>query len=197
MILPHQWNPPPERIAIRCPSCGDQAVFVFGRFAYVDDRPQRVVLTRHPACQTFPTTASGAKRHVVVHHPLLDPENEAGFTGKSLSEGGWERDGAHPRMREGTSLGSFACPVCLAGKAHVLTWPSDAFYVCTVRGVTLWTWTQEQCRLLRTFVAALPGERELVAGPLDLRHVPEDFLEGSAQAEVVKRLDRLLDAGDY
>ena len=198
MTLNREQNPPPERISIRCPRCGDQAVFAFGRHAYVDDRPTRVALGKRASCQTFTTTLEGEKRHVVVFHALLAPEGEAPpFEGTSLAKVGWDRDGTRPRKHEGMTLGAFACGVCLTTKAHALTWPSDAFYVCAVQGQTLWTWTRDECLALRDFVAATDDGRAMMPERLGLRQLPPDLLEGSGRDELVKRLDALLDAGAF
>lgn len=198
MTLHREQNPPPARIAIRCPRCGDQAVFAFGTFAYVDDRPARVALSKLPFCQAFTTTLEGAKRFVIVFHELLAPSGTAPpFEGTSLAKVGWDRDGARPRSREGINLGAFACGVCLTTKSHALTWPSDAFYVCAVRGVTVWSWTREECAALRNYVAASADERATTQERLGLRQLPPDLLEGDSRDDLVKRLDASLDAGEF
>lgn len=197
MPLGREQSPPPDRIAIRCPSCGDQAVFAFGRYAYVDDRSSRVALGKQPYCQTFTTKLDGQKRHVVVFHALLAPEDAPTFEGTSLAKAGWDRDGAKPRRREGMDQGAFVCSSCLAARAHTLTWPSDAFYVCAVRGETLWTWTRDECLALRDYAAASEEGRATMPDRLGLRQLPPDLLAGSGRDEVVKRLDALLDAGTF
>jgi hypothetical protein len=193
--LAFAWNPPPERIAIRCPDCGERATFEFGTFANVDDKATRNALYGNDACETFGVKQGGQKRVVVVHHALLDPENKADFHGISLSQGGWSEDGKRPPGREGTRLGSFTCDVCLLTKRHALTWPSDAYYVCTAQGHVIWAWTEEQWKLLRAYASASEEERPSYAENAYVHHVPPDLLSGKPLVDFIRRIDRLLEAG--
>ena len=191
MTFSREQNPPPDRIAIRCPRCGDQAVFAFGAYAYVDDRNARLALGKLSSCQTFTTKLDGEKRHIV------GGEGAPAFEGTSLAKIGWDRDGSRPRKREGMQLGAFACSVCLTEKVHTLTWPSDAFYVCAVQGETVWSWTRDECLALRDYVAGGDEARASMPERLGLRQLPPNLLEGSGRDDLVKRLDALLDAGEF
>jgi hypothetical protein len=192
MTGPYEWNPPPERIAIRCPSCDREAAFEFGELAYVDDREAREKLAKNPACDMFVATGwANNKRTVAVHYPLLDPLRTVELRGQSLRVGTWPDYSASGRFGP-QNLGAILCPACGRRARHTLRWPEDAYYACTIKDQRLWAWTREQCFILKDYIASGDRDRHGRGAFPFLLHVPAVFLKAKVRDQVVKKLGRLL-----
>jgi hypothetical protein len=90
--------------------------------------------------------------------------------------------------------GKLACDDCHhVCRNIVVTWPDDAFFVCTVRGQVLWAWSSQHVQAIRDFVESKTRKPGAHRGfKAALMHLPEHFLLAKNRAPTLKALDRLL-----
>jgi len=165
----NKYNPYPESFTITCPRCGGPAEF---RFAFT-------IVGRHgpPPPPAWPGAAvtTWGKWSVVQHDPALYP---------------WK---APPRGFARSDDGIRACLRCGGRFAHTLSWPSDAYFHCEVRGKTLWAWSAEQVVVLRDFLASSDRDPARYPGhSLFLRHIPPHFTSAKNREAAVAQLEKLL-----
>lgn len=165
----NKYNPYPESIAIRCPKCGEPAEFRFP-FTFVGKHGPKPP----PAWPSTDVTTWG-NWTVIQHDPALYP---------------WKQP---PEGHSRAHAGIRACPRCAGRFAHTLSWPSDAYYSCEIRGQALWAWSRDHVVALVDFLAS--AERDPSKYPnyfLYLRHIPSHFTAAKHRELAVRKLKQLL-----
>jgi len=171
----NKYNPYPEVCSIRCPNCRKEATFGFP-FVFISgperSREQRIAQYALPG---HIMEAWGGWT-VLINFPDLFP---------------WKAP-EHRTYRRG-DIGGYSCIHCGSRGKHPLDWPQDAYYVCEVRGHTLWAWTRDYAETLRSYIGS--KDRKKYPGYLlFLRHIPKVFLLAKNRDTVLKQLDRMLSA---
>jgi hypothetical protein len=85
------------------------------------------------------------------------------------------------------------CLHCGCRRKHRLSWPGDAFYAVSFRGVTLWAWNRQHLVALREFIASKERDapRHRAWGIAQAR-LPRPFVDAKNRDKAVARIDRVL-----
>lgn len=191
----YEWNPMPHVVDVRCPECGEPAVFEFAEVVRIARRVDIPFFEESDlfVYRKFEGYWAQEKWHGAVYYALLHGPPET--TIRDLPDGYQPSDWNHPKYlyrSHGPTEGAVACAGCGLRRRHELEWPADARYQVEYRGDILWAFHRESARELRQYIASDDRKREGYRWEAFLRHVPTVFLTAKAREAVVKRLDRIL-----
>ena len=196
----YDWNPMPHVVDVRCPGCGGRGKFEFAEAVKIARKEDIPFFKKSKTFEYrfFRRREHGTSWHGALFHPSLHGGGVGAIT-EALPAGYQASDWKHSKYlyrSHGLDLGAVVCGECGHRAKHVLQWPADAWYQIEYRRQTLWAFDLESARALRAFVAAdVAAERKPKkhAWSSFLLHVPSHFLGAKARAEVVKRLDRVIE----
>lgn len=160
----NKFNPYPDILTIKCPSCSGPAEF---RFPFSLLHMRDITSLRFKLWPTSEITRWGGW-YVVQHDPEL-------FRWKP------------PRYYENcrSTQGIRWCNHCVGRAKHTLVWPSDAFFAFELREGVLWAWTEEHAKVLADYIGSKDRKPENYAGYyLFLHHIPSVYLDHRARKRV-------------
>jgi hypothetical protein len=109
---------------------------------------------------------------------------------------GWEdpdnaaRSSHHHQLRSNI-LGVLMCPACGITRRHLLDWPADAYFTCTVKGELLWAWNREHLLQIRDFIQKEHRPGRGTRGWIG--SIPTHFLLAKNRDAAIKAIDKALD----
>lgn len=194
MTGPYEWSPMPHVLEVRCPSCAGPAVFEFAEVARIARKTDIPFFRSSPHFEyrRFPAQGWRQAWHGAIYFPGLTSRSPAAAR---LPEGYSPEDWAHPKYfsSRDLDLGTLTCQRrCARPRKHRLVWPGDAFFSIEYRRALLWAFDRGSATELRDFIASPDREASRYRWRGFLMKVPGRFLQASARAELVRRLDRLL-----
>ena len=199
MTAPHEWNPVPNSLAVRCPECGEEAEFDFAAVARIERLSDVLHFENHQ--QLLYSKFSDRRRHSwhgAVFFPGLKGRDWTSI--RNLPEGYaaelWNPANQPARLLDlilqNPSSGCVHCQYCQIARRHDLKWPKEAWYQIGCGNDVLWAWHRKCAEGLRDFIASKDRDPHKHDWYLFLLHIPEVFLQAKTRAEVLKKLDRIL-----
>ena len=191
IMRPYQSGAIPDILAVKCPRCESQAIFIFATFGEIKTKEhisyfkksRQLDYRRLQDCY-------GGHRNFAVYYPNL-----RGFI-KNLPADYSSTYWNHPlnliRQHNSTN-GTIYCLKCRLRRKHRLKWPDEAFYQINYKGKNLWAFDRETSVLLLEFVKAKDRDYSKSKFCRFLFKIPAHFLHRKARSTVVKKLHDLLD----
>lgn len=174
----NKYNPYPNKFVIRCPKCHRRAIFQFPFSGpYFSESNATQIASSHPGSQIKECWQNKIKNqtYVVEYHPSLFPWQPKSNT-----------------FSFDLYWGVCSCLTCKSRFKHFLSWPEDAYYICTIRDELLWAWTAEHVETLIAYIADKQRDILQYKYPLFLRHLPKKILLAKNRDLVLKKLKKLL-----
>ena len=161
----------PTQIDVRCPRCGQRALFDRELFEFYREREGPPPAGNHPVHRF-------GGFYVVERYPRLVP---------------WTPPRPQPRQERLPLIGVVKCIHCGLVAAHELSWPADAYFRWEIRGTTLWAWSAEHARVLRTFIAGTERDpRRFPYHAGSLWRLPKEIIAAKSREIVVRHITRSL-----
>ncbi|OGT44606.1 MAG: hypothetical protein A3E82_04715 [Gammaproteobacteria bacterium RIFCSPHIGHO2_12_FULL_38_11] len=185
-LLFSQNKPRPIILAIICPTCAKQAIFISGISKKIckKDIP---LFEKHPSfglCFSVPTTV-GVDYYAVYFPGLHEPD--ASYLSAAPDDQPTSRWTGNESIDNGTAI----CDHCLLRKKHFLRWPTDAFFQWKIRhGKVLWAWNREHAVELRDYILSKNRTRTPTSFSL-----PADFKKKSVRDLICKKINASLLTG--
>ena len=194
MTEAYDWNPMPHQVDIKCPSCGEQALFEFAEVVKISLK-NNVPFFKESNLFDYSLfkDSCGHKWHGAIYYANLHGNSTAAI--RDLPEGYNAGDWNHSKYltrNHGTDLGAFCCSHCQTRQPYILQWPNDAFYSISYKGNILWAFNRESAVDLRDYIAS--DERKTVNYKWAdfLLHIPTSFKKQNARNDIVKQINRAL-----
>jgi hypothetical protein len=199
MTAPHEWNPVPATLSVRCPECRNEAAFEFPSIVRIQ-KLKDVPLFRTHAQLQYTTLIDHQKRkwHAAVLYPGLNARDWTSL--RNLPEGyaaaSWNPSNqiarTLPSLMTDTPTGCLRCQNCQIARRHNLNWPDAAWFQISHGKELLWAWHRDCAADLRDFIRSRDRDPHKHQWYLFLLHIPEAFLQAKSRSDVLKKLDRLL-----
>ncbi len=104
-----------------------------------------------------------------------------------LRGGGDSETGGYPLFTNGL----VHCSKCYSNSKHKLNWPNDAFWQWDIRGKLLWAWDERHAQTIRRYLRQyIRGSRRSPS----LKYIPSHFLSSKVREQVIKEMDKSLNA---
>jgi len=190
----YDWNPMPHKVDIKCPSCGNHAVFEFAEVVKISLKKDVPFFEENDLFeyQMFKDSC-GHKWHGAIFFANLHGGSTEVI--RNLPEGYKPEDWNHSKYlcrSHGTDIGAFTCSHCNTRKKYILNWPNDAFFLISYKGHVLWAFNQESCVDLRNYILSNERSTSKYKWAGFLLHIPTVFKKQNARDHVVKHLNKLL-----
>lgn len=189
----YDWQLMPPQLTIHCPRCSQAAQFTFAKVVSISQKAHITYFEKHPLFSYHKVAdVNGQTHHLAFYYDSLGSVQQ-----DSLPHGYQTNDWAYSSYTydiHQLSLGGMRCYHCHAFQKHKLDWPNDAFYSITYQQQMLWAYDDESCRALRHYIASNSREIKPSKWASYLLHIPRIFKSRHARTDIVKQLDKRLNA---
>ncbi len=190
----YEWNPMPHQVDVKCPTCGNHAVFEFAEIVRISRKEDIEFFQKSNQFEYSRFQDScGHYWHAAIYFAGL--HGSPGVALSNLPEGytptNWQRSKYIYRNHD-SDLGSVSCNQCSKRAIHNLRWPLDAYYAISYKGKELWAFNRDSAIDLRDYIGSNTRNISKYRWSSFLLHVPSIFKTHKARGEVTKLINRLL-----
>lgn len=190
----YDWNPMPHQVDIKCPSCGEHALFEFAEVVKISLKKDVPFFEESDLFEYYQFKDScGHKWHGAAYYANL----HGGCTQaiRELPEGYKPEDWNHSKYltrSHSIDLGAISCSHCQTRQPYILQWPDDAFYSISIKGKSLWAFNRESAVELRDYIASSERKTNNYRWASFLLHIPTTFKKQNVRDNVVKKINKVL-----
>ncbi|QLE85486.1 hypothetical protein FLM48_10600 [Shewanella sp. Scap07] len=192
----YDWNPMPHKVDIKCPSCGEHALFEFAEVVKISLKKDVPFFEQSDLFEYYKFKDScGHLWHGAVYYANLHGGSTLAI--RDLPEGYKPEDWNHSKylMRNhGTDLGAVSCSHCQMRKPYVLQWPNDAYFNISIKGQELWAFNRESAVELRDYIASSERKTDQYKWSKFLLHIPTTFKKQNVRDSVVKKINKAIES---
>lgn len=189
MTMPYEDNPMPNELAVACPACGHEALFVFMECARIKLSADVEYFKRSKLFEYRKTMYDGVGMNLACYYHKLDqnalPEIDDLPEGYSMAN--WEQTYRYRDMFNFKS-GSVVCSSCGVRRKHELSWPGEAYFAIDYKGHALWAYNRSHAVELLDYIRSKDRDRSKYKHQSFLLHLPAHFQSHKARDHIVKHL---------
>lgn len=194
MTGPYEWNPMPEKLALRCPKCAKQAMFSFALVLPIQRKDIGYFKTSSHFDYTRTRDTMGREFNAALFYKGLSCRDIE--TIDDLPENYSAQNFLSTNALDGTSRGETGvvyCSACLLHQRHKLNWPEEAYFQVEYKRQILWAFDQTSAKELLRFITADDRDFKKFQYRHFLMKVPSHFLKRKARETVTRKLEKLLE----
>ncbi len=113
----------------------------------------------------------------------------------------WPLNFANKKRRKLASSEGFHCKVsclnCGYSKSTVVSWPSYAYWQCSIKGKVLWAWSREHLSTIKRYLQSNERDAFKFENTVSLLYIPKHFKLVRNRSAAIKSIDNLLNENTY